>query len=144
MAQDTNEALANLLKENQRGHTTLAKLFTVAQPASVFGEPVQSGDYTLITASEVTVGLGFGRGGGMGSSGPEGEEPSGEEGGSGAGIGGAGGGGAGGRPVAVITVGPDGVQVEPVIDMTKIGIALFTTLGSMFLMLSQMRRGSRG
>jgi hypothetical protein len=45
------------------------------------------------------------------------------------------------RPVAVISVGPEGVQVESVVDPTKIAIAFFTTLGSMFFMLSRMRRG---
>jgi len=32
-----------------------------------------------------------------------------------------------GRPVAAIVIGPDGVQVKPVLDMTKIGL---TALGA--------------
>jgi hypothetical protein len=44
------------------------------------------------------------------------------------------------RPVAVISVGPDGVDVEPVVDVTKLGLALFTALGAMFLMFGRMRR----
>ena len=125
----------------------MEKLFDVAQPSSVYAEPVTAGDHTVITASEVTVGMGigFGVGGGEGRSTPsqemseEGSEFEGE--GTGMGGGGGGGGASMARPVAVISVGPDGVQVEPVVDPTKIAIALFTTLGSMFFMLSRMRRG---
>jgi hypothetical protein len=47
-----------------------------------------------------------------------------------------------GRPVAVIAVGPAGVQVIPVVDRTKIAIAMFTTLGSMLILLGRMRRGA--
>ena len=43
-----------------------------------------------------------------------------------------------GRPVAAITIGPDGVSVEPIVDATKIAIALFTTIGAMALMFSRM------
>jgi uncharacterized spore protein YtfJ len=69
------------------------------------------------------------------------EEPELEGEGTGLGGGGGGGGASMARPVAVISVGPEGVQVEPVVDPTKIAIAFFTTLGSMFFMLSRMRRG---
>jgi hypothetical protein len=48
-----------------------------------------------------------------------------------------------GRPVAVISVGPAGVQVEPVVDITKIGLALITALGAMFMMLRKMRQAGR-
>jgi hypothetical protein len=44
----------------------------------------------------------------------------------------------------VISVGPEGVQVEPVVDPTKIALAFFTTLGSMFFMLSKMRKANQG
>jgi hypothetical protein len=44
--------------------------------------------------------------------------------------------------MAVINIGPSGVRVEPVVDVTKIGLALFTTLGAMFMMLSRMRRAA--
>jgi hypothetical protein len=42
----------------------------------------------------------------------------------------------------VISLGPQGVEVKPVIDMTKIGLALLTTLGSMGLMFLRMKRES--
>ena len=127
----------------------MGKLFDVAQPAAVYAEPLKVGDHTVITASEVSVGMGFGSGLGGGSGRAGGkhklreDEPEGEQEGEGSGIGGGGGGGGGSvaRPVAVISIGPEGVQVEPVVDPTKIAIAFFTTLGSMFFMLSKMRRG---
>jgi len=60
-------------------------------------------------------------------------------GGSGVGMGG----GASARPVAVVVIGPEGVEVKPVFDATKIGIALATTLGAMLLMLGRMRKAGR-
>jgi len=127
------------------------KLFAVAQPGVVFSEPVTVGEYTVITASEVKVGMGvgYGLGGGTGTA-PAQDETTGENEpqqgaeGSGAGGGGGGGGVSGGRPVAVISIGPKGVQVEPVIDSTKTALAFFTMMGSMFLMFSKMRRVSKG
>ena len=64
-----------------------------------------------------------------------------EDSGGGSGIGG--GGGSAGRPVATIIIGPEGVQVEPVVDVTKIALAVFTTAGAMLLMLGRMSSMSR-
>jgi uncharacterized spore protein YtfJ len=63
--------------------------------------------------------------------------------GSGVGYGGGGGGVTMGRPVAAIIIGPDGVTVEPIVDATKIAIALFTTIGAMALMFSRMMKLSQ-
>ena len=60
----------------------------------------------------------------------------------GAGGGGGGGGGASGRPVAVISVSEDGIEVEPIVDVTKIALAFFTALGSMSFMLMKMRKAA--
>jgi hypothetical protein len=46
---------------------------------------------------------------------------------------------AAGRPVAVVSVGPEGVQVHPIIDRTKLGIALFSAVGSMLLAIGRMK-----
>lgn len=147
MSQELDKVAVTAEKSQERAAQVVEKLFDVAQPNSVYAEPVTAGDHTIITASEVSVGMGFGLGfgGGEGRSTPsqemseEGSEFEGE--GTGMGGGGGGGGASLARPVAVISVGPEGVQVEPVVDPTKIAIALFTTLGSMFFMLSRMRRG---
>jgi uncharacterized spore protein YtfJ len=120
------------------------KLISVAQPGSVFGQPVTAGDYTLLTASEVTAGAGIGFAVGAGSNGPTADQATTASGtgeaGAGSGGGGGGGGGSLARPVAAITIGPDGVMVEPIVDVTKIAIALFTTIASMAFMLSRARR----
>jgi uncharacterized spore protein YtfJ len=153
--------------ENQeQSIALLEKLVAVARPESVFGEPTQVEGRTIITASEVNVGLGvgFGFGGGTTSGRAEEEkrhrgrssaprervdleemapgegEAEGED--AGMGGGGGGGGGASGRPVAIISVSEEGVQVEPVVDATKIALAFFTTLGSMFFMLTKMRKAA--
>ncbi|HUT21197.1 MAG TPA: hypothetical protein VM366_18750 [Anaerolineae bacterium] len=126
----------------------VGRLSEAAQPSAVFGEPVTSGERTVITACEVTIGLGFGYG--MSSAG--GEQPVGEGDAEGEAKGqpvpavsggGGGGGNATARPVAVIHVGPEGVEVEPVVDVTKLGLAFFTMLGSIFLMAGKMRKAAK-
>jgi uncharacterized spore protein YtfJ len=147
MSEDMDKVVAAAEKSQKWAAEVVQKLFDVAQPSSVYAEPVTAGERTVITASEVSVGMGFGigMGGGEGrglpTGGPDEEET--ELGGEGTGMGGGGGGGGASlaRPVAVISIGPEGVQVEPVVDPTKIAIAMFTTLGTMFFMLSRMRRG---
>ncbi len=149
MSDEFNKMVATAAKNQKQAAELVEKLFAVAQPGAVYSEPVTVGEYTVITASEVKVGMGFGFGGGSASGiePAEGEaksekEPRDE--GEGVGFGGGGGGVSGGRPVAVISIGSEGVQVEPVVDPTKIALALFTTLGSMFFMLSKMRKASKG
>ena len=78
---------------------------------SVFSDPVAMGDDLVITAAAWERGGGFGFGGG----GEDGE---------GSGFGSGGGAGAQGRPVAVIRVGPEGIEVRPIIDLTKVGITV--------------------
>ena len=147
MSEDLDKVVAAAEKSQKWAAEVVEKLFDVAQPSSVYAEPVTAGDQTIITASEVSVGMGFGigMGGGEGRGVPKGDtgEEEAEFEGEGSGLGGGGGGGGASlaRPVAVISVRPEGVQVEPVVDPTKIAIALFTTLGTMFFMLSRMRKG---
>jgi uncharacterized spore protein YtfJ len=144
----------SVIKAQAQGLDLLDKLIATARPTAVFGQPVAAGEYTVITATEVSCSMGFGSGGGA-------EEPPAAEIGSGpevadeikprptvkpglpAGGYGLGGGGLStARPVAAISIGPDGVRVEPVIDVTKIGLAFFTTLGAMALMASKMAKHS--
>jgi uncharacterized spore protein YtfJ len=152
----------SIIKTQEQSLDLLDKLIATARPNAVFGHPVTGGDYTVISASEVSCGLGLGFGGGGAPDDEpaddkialEGELPDGLEARldgtpngtssrptmSGYGSGGGGGGFSAARPVAAISIGPDGVHVEPVVDVTKIGLALFTTLGAMALMLSKMRK----
>lgn len=147
MSEKFDKIVATVVKNQEQAVELVEKLFAVAQPGAVFGEPVTIGEHTVITASEVKVGMGFGFGSGSapGTQPTEAEAgsengPWDEEGGAGFGVGG--GGVSGGRPVAVISIGPEGTRVESVMDVTKISLAIFTTLGSMFFMLRKMRRSN--
>jgi len=93
----------------------LTGLFGEASPSTLFSEPIQNGDDLVVTAVAWERAGGFGFGAGQGQSGAD-EVGSGE--------GGGGGGFSQGRPVAVIRVTADRVEVTPVIDFTKIGITL--------------------
>lgn len=106
---------------------TVSRLFDVTEPGAVFSAPVKVGDHTVITAAEISVGVGVGVG-----QGPDSQ------------AGGGGGGFSAGRPVAAISIGPQGVHVEPIVDVTKLGIAFFTALGAIFMARRAMRRTSRG
>lgn len=112
---------------------TLAKLFDVYQPGVIFSEPTIVGDQAVITASEVYVAMGLGFGHGAGDA----------EGARGEGGGGGGGGASGGRPTAAIIIGPTGVRVEPIVDVTKITLAFITMVGALFMAWRAMRRQSK-
>ena len=135
-----NESIPNQEKANE----LMEKLVVAADSKAVFSEPVESGDYKVITAAEVSVGLGFGYGGGGGFG--DDMEAEGDETipkGVGVGAGGGGGGMTMSRPVAAIEIGPNGVRIEPIVDPTKIALAFFTTLISMFALMGKMRRARR-
>jgi len=133
-----------IAESQEQARELIEKLFAVAEPGTVFGEPVQLGDHTVITASEITVGLGFASGGGFGSAPRPAAAAEQEDEEAAGGYGAAGAGGAGGRPVAAIIAGPGGVRVDPIVDVTKLGLALFTAVGGMLLAFGRMRRASRG
>ena len=144
MSDELNKVLFNSATDQNQAGQIISQLFTVARPGAVFSEPVKSGEYTVITASEVSVTMGVGFGGG-GSLKPQNSDSSAEattelsE----LGSGGGGGGFSMGRPVAIVSIGPAGVRVEPVLDITKIGLAFITALGALFMMRGKMRRASR-
>ena len=143
MNEEYNQAFASATKSQEDVAQLMAKLIGMAQPSTVYSAPLQVEQRTIVTACEVSMGIGFGMGSGGGMAPPPdgGEQPSGGANAGGMGGGGGGGGGGMARPVAVISIGPDGVHVEPIVDATKIALALFTTIGSMFFMLGRMRRG---
>jgi uncharacterized spore protein YtfJ len=106
---------------------TMEEFLSKADVKVVYGTPIKKDDALIIPAAEVLATLGFGAG--------EGKGPKDEGGGSGSG----GGGRAFSRPVAVVVASPQGVRVEPVIDLTKIGLAALTTAGFMLATLLRMR-----
>lgn len=126
-----------------------SKIFAAAQPGAVYSEPVVAGNYTIITASEVGAGGGFGSGVGLGRAIPKIQNPPDEEGSpseqaNSVGGGSGGGGGSSGRPVAIIIIGPDGVSIKPVFDLTKIALAGITAWTTMLAVLRRARKASKG
>jgi len=123
----------------ERVGRTMEKLLDTADVAKVFGEPIAHGQLLLIPAAEIVAvaGVGMGSGGAVGFA----KEPGQRSRGSG------GGGGGGGktlaRSVAVIVASPDGVEVRPVFDWTKIALAAFTAAGFIVASWKGMRRGGR-
>jgi len=136
MSDELNKLIIEAIPDQEKANEVIGRLFTVAQPGTIFSEPVVAGEHTVITASEVSVGMGLGYGGGGGFE-PQGEGQTDQEGGLGSG--GGGGGYATGRPIAAISIGPDGVRVDPIADVTKIALAFFTMLGSLILMIRKMK-----
>jgi hypothetical protein len=55
-----------------------------------------------------------------------------------------GGGGSMGRPVAIVTIGPSGVTVRPVVDVTKVALAALTAAAAMLGLRRAMRRAGKG
>ena len=113
--------------------TTMDNFLSAANVEAVYGPPIREAENIVIPAAEILSIAGFGLGSGSGPQGiGENENP------------GGGGGGGGGRvlsrPVAAIVISPTGVRVEPIIDVTKIVLAVFTTLGFMVAMFTRMSK----
>lgn len=114
--------------------TTMDKFLSAAGVEAVYQAPIHEGEHTVIPAAEVLSLAGFGLGAGSGPQEPgEAERTFSGEGG-----GGGGGGRVFSRPVAAIVISPSGVRVEPIVDVTKIVLAVFTTLGFMTTLLTRM------
>ena len=118
--------------------TTLDKFLTAANVDAVYGPAISQGEIVVIPAAEVLSIVGFGLGSGGGSQGiPDSSNAR------GSGGGGGGGGRVLSRPVAAIIISPTGVRVEPIVDVTKIALAVFTTLGFMATVLTRMKNPRR-
>jgi uncharacterized spore protein YtfJ len=155
MSEEFGGIVVTMLEGEKDAVAVVEKLFDVAKPEAVYGEPVTAGEYTVITASEVKVGMGYGFGGGAGTGAESAaveveeedvaslEEGVAEEADAGFGHGGGGGGVSGSRPVAAISIGPEGVEVQPIVDVTKIALAFATALGAMAMMAGRMKQAGR-
>lgn len=148
MSDQMNKLILEATPSQESANALLGRLFDAAQPSAVFSEPVLHGEYAVITASEVSVAMGAGYGGGGGTppsgGADEGEDEEKSPSGFGVGVGGGGGGTVLSRPVAVISIGPAGVKVEPIVDPTKMGLAFITAIGGMYMAMARMRKFSRG
>ena len=133
MSDSFNKLMIESVPDQKTANELIGKLFDVTRPDAVYGQPITVGEHTIITASEYTAGMGVGYGGGAGNSpGSQGDA-------TGFNGGGGGGGTTMARPVATIIIGPNGVRVEPVVDVTKIAITMFTALGAMAMALRKMK-----
>ena len=105
-----------------------------AQAGLAYGEPRVVGDRTIIPVG--AVGYGFGWGGGGGTARDEAGNPS-------TGGGGGGGGGVWVQPVALLEIAGDRVRLRPVLDWTRITVALIVTVGPFVLarLLGRLRAG---
>ena len=136
------EAQANSLADASPAvntiQTTLDKFLSAANVEAVYGPSISQGENVVIPAAEVLSIVGFGLGSGGGSQGTTESSNA-----TGSGGGGGGGGRVLSRPVAAIIMSPYGVRVEPIVDVTKIALAVFTTLGFMATVLTRMRNPKR-
>lgn len=114
----------------------MSKLANVASIHAVFGEPVQREDTIVIPCAEVSMGGGMGMGGG-----PSGNT---EQKTASVGMGGGAGGGASSRPIAIIVLSPEGVRVQPVMDVTKVSLAVFTTAAFILAQVVRLFLTGRG
>jgi uncharacterized spore protein YtfJ len=113
----------------------MERLLETADVSRVYGEPILHGDLLILPAAEVLAVAGFGMGSGGGVAlHREGRKSR----------GGGGGGGGGGktlaRTVSVIVAGPEGVEIRPVIDFTKIALAALTAAGFVVAAWRGMKR----
>lgn len=125
---------ASHLQSQRQTLETIGRLFSVFDEGVVFGKPLTAGEHTVITAAEVNVGMGVGYGSGYGTD---------DEQNKGGGTGSGGGGGAAGRPIAAIIISPREVEVEPIVDVTKIALAFFTMLGAIFIARRAMQKAAK-
>jgi uncharacterized spore protein YtfJ len=133
-----NEIFLDAVHFPTEGLALLSKVTDAASPRTVFGEPIQQDDTTVITANSINVGLGYGLiGFVLGRSGSEHDTRHEVNGGGG------GGGGSLACPVAVISINPDGIKVEPIIDITKICLAFFGMLAAIFAALAGRHAAKR-
>jgi uncharacterized spore protein YtfJ len=137
MSENLNKLMLEAIPDQKSANELMGKLFDVTRPDAVYSQPITVGEHTIINASEFMAGLGVGYGGG-GGTGPNEEGETKEA--SGYGGGGGGGGTTMARPVATIIVCPSGVRVEPIVDVTKIAVTMFTALGAMAMALRKMKR----
>jgi len=129
-------------KEMTRGATgletiqrTMDQFLDAAKVEAVYGQPLQQGDMVIIPSAEVFSVMGFGLGSGVNTD----QDQVGKD----EGVGGGGGGRVFSRPVAVIIASPEGVRIEPVVDLTKVILAALTTFGFMAGLIARMYKPTK-
>lgn len=108
------------------------KLVDVAKADSVFRTPIECGNTIVIPCCEVATGGGMGIGSGPDQTKEEKKQSVGW------GVGTCGGSNA--RPVALIVLSPERVEVKPIVDATKVALAALTTATFMTFWLARFGR----
>jgi uncharacterized spore protein YtfJ len=137
---------------HEKATDVVTELVAAASAAQVYGEPVVTGERTVLTAAEIHTGVGVGYGFSTGAGDGESEATDStlrtkvaswgrhrRNGDGGPRAGGGGGGQASARPVAVIEIDADGVHIHPVLDRSKIVITAVTALGAIGLTMLRSR-----
>jgi uncharacterized spore protein YtfJ len=103
-------------------NATVGRALGHADTTTIFGEPTQQGDRTVIPVGRVSARYGFGGGSGTGT----GEEGTSEGSGSGTGGGGGGGGMVNVKPVGYIEITPGESRFVPIVDASAIAVRAVT------------------
>lgn len=126
MSENNGQLFVKTIENNEETTELIGKLFDVSNANAVLSDPISEGEYSTVVASELMVSMGAGFGSGYSE------------------VDGGGGGGGGGfssaRPVAAIEIGPNGVRVEPIVDVTKVGLAAIATIGGIILAWTRVLR----
>jgi hypothetical protein len=156
MSDALDDLMESVRQDAEARARTLQRLLYGADATRVFGPPVTGGEYIVIPAAEIAGGGGLGSGVGFGRPG-DGEKAEAEQPGGwgrsepaeevprrhrlkGAGGGGGGGGGSMGRPVAAIVIGPEGVTVKPVVDITRLALTGLGALAAVAALSARLLR----
>ena len=111
----------------------VGKALPGADVRRVYGEPIVTGERTVVPVAEIRGVFGFGAGGGRA---PGGE---GADAGAGEGGGGGGGGKVTGRPVGYLEITPTTTRFVPIVDVSRLAV-IGATSAALILILRAMRK----
>jgi uncharacterized spore protein YtfJ len=123
----------------QLADVVLSRILSRAGTRTVFGEPVQQGDVTVVPVAKVSTRFGFG-----GGSGNNPARVDGQEGSSGSGMGG--GGDVKAKPLGYIEITPQGSRFIPIEDGMEIGMVAMKFIGVAIVLIALrfvLRRGGK-
>ncbi len=130
------QAAASLAASTEQMTGFVSHFAEVARAESCVGPAQSANGHTVVPLATVTVQAAFGMGFGGGSGAQANQE------GSGSGGGGGGGGRGSSRVMAIADISEDGLRIQPVPDVTMLGLAAMALAG--VLLLSRRGRGGAG
>jgi uncharacterized spore protein YtfJ len=121
----------------QEASALLSRIIDLASAEAVYGQPLDGEGFRVFTAVEVVGGMGFGFAACGDAAQGEGEQADDDR--PSLGVGGGGGAISAARPVAVISLTPAGVRIEPIIDGARVLVTFGIALGAGLLALARRR-----